>query len=562
MVIQKFNRLIRNKWIWGIFAVAISAFFAFDFLFYDRGPENEIKGAGQLGEKDVDIAAFQTQVDDIRGIGRQRDWKSPSWEVNRKAWENLAAIEVAENFNLKANDSDLQNEIYMICMRNRLLGQQGQFDLARYTSFIRDALGITPVAFEAHLRRNLSMLKASGVPSVAAQWVSPLELESAVDDQTDVLTVKIAAFTDKNVKTPKLDDAALEAYYRDNTNSLALPDLVTVRYVEVKANDPARLAKFTVSSNDVQELYDTVAVDRFSTTTTNGVVTKPLAEVYKVLEDELKLNTSIEAARTNLLFCAYPADAKPADKTDRLAAIAKNLKLAVKTSPRFSMSGGKFVKGFMSRTSEFAPGCREFAEKTAELDPESADLRYGVAVGKDSVYLIERASFVKAHVPSFKEAKEIIRADAMADARAKEFKKFVEGTRALAAAALAKGKPFDAKTIGADNVTTSMTFTVESNPSFPDSREIIQAATRLDKGQISEYVGTANSHRSLLVYLENRVVGKDGASVLIRNGIQSRMGSLAGGLLAQEWKKWNLDDMGFKPTSVSSVTPEENAELE
>jgi hypothetical protein len=40
------------------------------------------------------------------------------------------------------------------------------------------------------------------------------------------------------------------------------------------------------------------------------------------------------------------------------------------------------------------------------------------------------------------------------------------------------------------------------------------------------------------------------------------MGSLAGGLLAQEWKKWNLDDMGFKPTSVSSVTPEENAELE
>ena len=32
MVIQKFNKLIRNKWIWGVFAVAISAFFAFDFL--------------------------------------------------------------------------------------------------------------------------------------------------------------------------------------------------------------------------------------------------------------------------------------------------------------------------------------------------------------------------------------------------------------------------------------------------------------------------------------------------------------------------------------------------
>ena len=35
MVILQFNRLIRNKWIWGVFAVAISAFFAFDFLIAD-----------------------------------------------------------------------------------------------------------------------------------------------------------------------------------------------------------------------------------------------------------------------------------------------------------------------------------------------------------------------------------------------------------------------------------------------------------------------------------------------------------------------------------------------
>ena len=39
MVIQKFNKLIRNKWLWGAFAVAISAFFAFDFLIADLGAE-------------------------------------------------------------------------------------------------------------------------------------------------------------------------------------------------------------------------------------------------------------------------------------------------------------------------------------------------------------------------------------------------------------------------------------------------------------------------------------------------------------------------------------------
>ena len=36
MVIHHFNRIIRNKWIWGVFAVAISVFFAFDFLFTGR----------------------------------------------------------------------------------------------------------------------------------------------------------------------------------------------------------------------------------------------------------------------------------------------------------------------------------------------------------------------------------------------------------------------------------------------------------------------------------------------------------------------------------------------
>jgi hypothetical protein len=514
-----------------------------------------------IGEKEVQIAEFQNQVEDIRGIGRQRDWKTPSWEVNRKAWENIATLEVAENFNLKANDSDLQSEIYMICMRNRILNQQGQFDVSRYASFIRDALGITPMAFEEHLRRTMSIAKASGIASVAAQWVSPLELESAINDQTDSISVKIASFTDKNIKAPKLDDAALKAYYQENTNSLALPDLVTVRYISVKADDAARLASFSVSSNDVQELYDTVAVDRYSTTTTNGVVTKPLAEVYKILENELKLKLSIEAARTNLLFCAYPSDMKLA-KTDRLAEIAKSLKLKIKTSPRFALSAGKFVKGFMVRTSDFAPGCYEFAEKVAELDPESADLRYGVAVGTNMVYLMERASFVKAHVPSFKDAKSVILPDALADARAKAFKKFVEEKRALAAAALAKGKAFDAKTIGADNVTTSMTFTVESKPSFPDSREVVQAATRLNKGQISEYIVTANPHRSLLVYLENRVPGNDDKSVLVRSGLQSRMGAMAASSLPEAWKKWNLDDMGFKTTATSSVTPEESVEIE
>ena len=57
MVIHHFNRIIRTKWIWGAFAVTISVFFAFDFLFTGRDEEGRSKGsAGTLGDRDVSAA--------------------------------------------------------------------------------------------------------------------------------------------------------------------------------------------------------------------------------------------------------------------------------------------------------------------------------------------------------------------------------------------------------------------------------------------------------------------------------------------------------------------------
>ena len=35
MVILQFNRLIRNKWLWGVFAIIVGGAFAFDFLVDD-----------------------------------------------------------------------------------------------------------------------------------------------------------------------------------------------------------------------------------------------------------------------------------------------------------------------------------------------------------------------------------------------------------------------------------------------------------------------------------------------------------------------------------------------
>ncbi|MBO7166678.1 MAG: SurA N-terminal domain-containing protein [Kiritimatiellae bacterium] len=564
MVIQKFNRLIRNKWVWGIFAILISVFFAFDFLFYeDRSNDKAMNGVGTLAGEDVDAMAFQNEVQNIRGIGRQRDWETPVHEVNKTAWENLAAAKVAKDYNLASNDSDLQNEIYMSCMRWRILGQQGQFDYGRYESFLRDALGVKPLEFENYLRRVITASKAMNVVPMSARWVAPLELESAVNDQTDKFSIRIAAYTDKDVKVKPLDEAALKNYYNENTNSLALPDLVSVRYIKIKADDAARLAKISVSSNEVFDLYDSVSAERYTTDTTNGPVTKAVGEVYAELEKELKIINSIEIIKTNILFRAYPVDSDNVVKAkdDIFKKIAKEEKLEIKTSPLFSVAGGKVVKGFMVSPSSIAPGCKDFTEKVAEIDPENVDTRYNIATSEKEVYFFEIAKTVKAHIPTFAEAKEIIRPDAVKAAKQKAFKDFVNSKRAIAAKLVATGKALDAKAIGADNVSTSMTFTVQSRPSFPDSMDVLKAVARLDKGQVSEFVSTANRHRGLLVYVENREAGDDGKSALIRSGIQSELGSYYGRSLGGKWREWNLNDMGFVTTASSSVTPEESAEV-
>ncbi len=561
MVIQQFNRLIRNKWVWGVFAVAISVFFAFDFLFTGGSPESGSDGAGTLGGKEISFREFNALVNDVRGIGRNSNSDMSNAEANRLAWEAAGALEVAKSMKMEASDSDVREVI----SRNRSFhGENGGFNLRVYEMLLREN-GLTPAMFEAYMKRSLTVSKVQQCVAASALWVSPMELNGAVNDATDKFTVRIARFADKDASKVKLDDKTLEAYYKENTNSIALPDCVTVRYVRYQADAPARLAQFNISEDEMRDHYDATSA-RFETEvkTTNGTetVTKKFEEVKDILKKELQLIASLEAYRTNLLFRVYPQDMNSSDKIDRLAKIAAEDKAKVLTSPRFALEGGRYVPGFMSRTSAFAPGVAGMAAAVAELDPESADLRYGVVSGTNAVYLIERASFEKAHVPSFAEAKNIIRSDALKDARRKAFKASVEKTRALAAAELAKGKPFDAKMFAGANVSTSITFAVSAlqRDSFADSMYISRPVMKLEKGQISDFIETGIPNQALVVYVENRVPGDAAQAQMVRAQLREELSRFAGGEIVEKWMAWNLERIGFTANAQASVEQEASDE--
>ena len=544
MVIHQFNKLIRNKWVWGVFAVAISAFFAFDFLVADLNRSSEdgrsSSGAGTLGGQAVDARLFTDLVEEIRGFGQQRDWKRNAGEVNRAACENYAALAVAKAGGLEATDAEIQSMI----RHDPSFQQNGGFSFALYQALLRQN-GLTPERFEAFLKRRTTLMRMGQAVLASATWASPMELDQAIADMTDTFTVKVATFKQekKDADAVTVDDAALKKWYEDNKKSLELPERTKIRFVKYNATDPMVLAKMVVTEDEMRDRYD-VTIDKYTSTDTNGVEkVKKFEEVKDVIEKELRQIAAVQYFETNLNSRAYGE--KPRTGASRLDEIAKEDGAKVETSAWFSTDGG-YQEGFMKRASQICPGAQGFVEAVAELDSSSEDLRYGIVTSEKAVWLVEKAETSAKHVPTFEEAKDAIRPRALRDAKAEAFKQSVE--------AIAKG---GAKAVAAvKGVSTHITFTVSDlrngGAAFENQMAVARAAMKLQKGEVSEFTLTGTG-RAILVVCEDRVAGDAAKAMVLRSQVRDELAMLQLRQIPDSWKKWNLERIGFETGDISSV---------
>ena len=551
MVIHQFNKLIRNKWVWGVFAVAISAFFAFDFLVADLNRNEPSAGgssaAGTLNGEKVNAQVFSDIAEEIRGFGQQRDWKRPAGEVNREAWENYAALAVAGKDGLEATDAEVSSMI----RNDRSFQQNGGFSFALYQALLRQN-GLTPERFEAYLKRRVTLMRIGQAVLASATWASPMELDQAIADMTDTFTVKVAKFAQekKDAEAVKVDDAALKKWYEDNKKSLELPERVKIRFVKYNAADPMVLAKMTVTEDEMRDRYD-VTIDKYTSTDTNGVETvKKFEEVKQGIEKELRQIAAVQYFETNLNARVYGES--PVAKTERLAAIAKEDGAKVETSDWFSVDGA-YQDGFMKRLSQICPGAQGFAEVVAELDPSSEDLRYGIVTSEKSVWVFEKAETSPKHVPTFEEAKDVIRPRALRDAKADAFKASVEAIAKQGAKAVEAVK----------GVSTNITFSVadlrNGGSSFENQMAVARAAMKLKKGEVSEFTLTGTG-KAILVVCEDRVAGDAAKAMVLRSQVRDDLAMLQLRQIPESWRKWNLERLGFEPGEISSVEIAEEQE--
>ena len=550
MVIHQFNKLIRNKWIWGVFAFIVGGFFAFDFLVDDLLRDDKSgssdAGVGLLGGEAVDGSLFRDVAEELRGFGQGRDWRRKSSEVNRQAWEILAMLRVAEENGVAATDE----EVARMIKTDRSFQSNGQFSFALYPRLLREN-ALTPERFEAYLKRRATMMKIAQSALVGTSvWASPMEVEQAVADMTDSFTVRVARFAQdkKEADAVAIDDEGIRRWYDANTNSIALPERVKLRMVRFDASNSNVLARVEVSEDALRDHYD-VTVDKYTSTDTNGVETvKKFEEVRDQVEKEVRLVEAVECLVTNLTSRVYGV--KAAEGKSRLDEIAAEDGATVETSGWFSLEG-PYREGFMRRASLICPGAQSFDEVVAELDSSSEDLRYGVVASDKAVWLVEKAETSPAHVPTFDEAKEIVRPRALQAARADAFKDKVEAVAKKGAEAV----------LASGSVSTNLTFAVCDLKAgdFPDQNAVAGAAMKLRKGEVSAFTLTG-AGKALLVVCEDRVPG-DAAKVHVwKSQVRDDVELLQRRQLPEAWQKWNLERIGFQPGDGASVEDAESDE--
>lgn len=488
--------------------------------------------AGAVEGKPIQLETRETVVTAIRGFGRNRDNETSASKVERRVWEQIAAVHTAKKNGFVSTPEEIQDALKEM---PAFQGANG-FDMAQYRQalFSQDMM---PVAFERLVGHQLTMSKVSALVETAS-WISPMELEDEIAAMTDKFTVQVATVSNRFSKAEmRLSDEVYKKYYDENKASFGLPDRVSVRYVALPISN--YLASVTVSEEDLQNHYD-ANLDKYRRTTTNDVSeTIPYADVRGKILAELKLDEARYCAETNVVVNFM--DRLPLLGTNALTIFAAEQKQPLKFTPLFAMT----------ETLYWTDASTDFATTAFELDVESLDTRFGVVKGKNEVYVLELRKRSPAHVPPFETVLSDVKVRAQEKARTDEYEKTTKELRTALRKSLDSGKTFKAAAQEKNLlVSTNLTYAVnelQNQSLFENAYAVAFGARDLKKGELSEPV-PASPELSLLIYVHDRKPGDMLAAEMMRSQIRTSIARRRGNGLLSDWMKWNQTQLQAKPT--------------
>jgi len=562
MVILQFNKLIRNKWVWGVFAIVVSlAFVAPDEWF--RGRDDDRRGAdgrNRLENVEMDDALYEQ----CRMLSDGFLEKFPSrvgalfaGKTERDVWKMYAAVTTFRKAGFTIPDAVLAERVRAV-----FVGEDGGFNEDEYAARVKNYFNADVKTFETMVRLVMTLEYGLGNVIGTSSWPSPMEADQAARDFTDKLTVQVATFTeDKDVKEMKLDDKGLKEWFDENVSKLSVPDRFKLRYVKFEADSSNALARVKLSEEDIKARYDANAekgmYDIKPATTNDVKKVKPLADVRADIEKALRAEGALELVKGDVddltgddIYWNNPEAAK-----GLLPKVAQSTKRELKTSGWLSL-GYNQLRALSNPIETEFPGVRR-ARPDILASVCNGDRPFGIVASDKAVWLVDLVEKSPKHTPTFDEAKSSIGDMALRDAKAKAFKTKVEDFAKKGVKAV----------LESGNVTTNFTFAAcdfvrdeamgwanrygewdFSKAGFQNAEPVVFAARKLSKGEVSEFIPLGFG-RGLLVVCNDRRSG-DAAELLRGERFAKRVSAgMQSAEILENWLESNLVALGFKERS-------------
>lgn len=562
MVILQFNKLIRNKWVWGVFAIVVSlAFVAPDEWF--RGRDDDRRGAdgrNRLENVEMDDALYEQ----CRMLSDGFLEKFPSrvgalfaGKTERDVWKMYAAVTTFRKAGFTIPDAVLAERVRAV-----FVGEDGGFNEDEYAARVKNYFNADVKTFETMVRLVMTLEYGLGNVIGTSSWPSPMEADQAARDFTDKLTVQVATFTeDKDVKEMKLDDKGLKEWFDENVSKLSVPDRFKLRYVKFEADSSNALARVKLSEADIKVRYDANAekgmYDIKPATTNDVKKVKPLADVRADIEKALRAEGALELVKGDVddltgddIYWNNPEAAK-----GLLPKVAQSTKRELKTSGWLSL-GYNQLRALSNPIETEFPGVRR-ARPDILASVCNGDRPFGIVASDKAVWLVDLVEKSPKHTPTFDEAKSSIGDMALRDAKAKAFKTKVEDFAKKGVKAV----------LESGNVTTNFTFAAcdfvrdeamgwanrygewdFSKAGFQNAEPVVFAARKLSKGEVSEFIPLGFG-RGILVVCNDRRSG-DAAELLHGERFAKRVSAgMQSAEILENWLESNLVALGFKERS-------------
>ena len=221
--------MIRNKLIWGFFALVVAVSFVLAGYYTSDQGKGQGRGEGKLFNQDIPRDEFSRTRFFTLGMRPTPDLSAEELaQVRSKTWKRIAILKTAEKMGVTTSDEEIRQ---MLEKDPNFLDKNGMFDSELYSRIVTSQLKVETVVFEEFLRQEMTMQKVLNSLEPAI-WCPPSEIAQKLKNLTDLFIVEYAELKISNVVGDvELTDEQERKYFQDNKQFFQVPEQINVRYV-------------------------------------------------------------------------------------------------------------------------------------------------------------------------------------------------------------------------------------------------------------------------------------------------------------------------------------------